>query len=104
MSSVVPFRLMHRRLIYINTTAVYSHIPVNRAPLALILDHSIASSFPFLAVTLRRTGTGTASMMRRKTNPFRIFPVISEMRPTMAGPTNEADLSVRANKEKKDDS
>lgn len=37
-------------------------------------------------------------------NPFRIFPVISEMRPTMAGPTNEADLSVKANKEKKDDS
>jgi hypothetical protein len=43
-------------------------------------------------------------MMRRKMKPFRIFPVISEMRPTMAGPTNEADLSVSANKEKKDDS
>jgi len=37
-------------------------------------------------------------------NPFRIFPVISEMRPTMAGPTNEADLSVKANREKNDDS
>jgi len=37
-------------------------------------------------------------------NPFRIFPVISEMRPTTAGPTNDADLSVRAKREKKDDS
>ena len=37
-------------------------------------------------------------------NPFRIFPVMSEMRPTTAGPTNEADLSVRAKREKKDDS
>ena len=70
----------------------------------MVLDHSIASSFPFLALTLRRTGTGTASMMRRNMNPLRMLPVISEMRPTMAGPTNEADLSVRANKEKNDDS
>ena len=37
-------------------------------------------------------------------NPLRMFPVISDMRPTIAGPTNEADLSVRANKEKNDDS
>jgi hypothetical protein len=43
-------------------------------------------------------------MMRRKMNPFRIFPVMDEMRPTTAGPTNEADLSVKANREKKDDS
>ena len=73
-------------------------------PLDLAFDHSIASSFPFLALTFKRTGTGTASIMRRNMNPFRIFPVISEMRPTMAGPTNEADLSVKANREKNDDS
>ena len=70
----------------------------------MIIDQAIASSLPFLALTLRRTGTGTASMIRRKINPFRIFPVMSEMRPTTAGPTNEADLSVRAKREKKDDS
>lgn len=64
----------------------------------------MACSLPFCVLTLSRTGTGTASMMSRKMKPFRIFPVRSEMRPTTAGPTNEADLSVRANKEKNDDS
>lgn len=43
-------------------------------------------------------------MIRRKTNPFRMLPVMSDMRPTMAGPTKDADLSVRAKREKKDDS
>jgi hypothetical protein len=70
----------------------------------MINDQLIASSLPSLALTRSNTGMGRASMMRRKMNPLRIFPVVSDMRPTTAGPTNEADLSVNANKEKKDDS
>lgn len=71
---------------------------------ALAVDQRSASSLPCLARTLSRTGTGTASMTRRKMNPFRMLPVISDIRPTAAGPTKDADLSVRANREKKDDS
>lgn len=63
-----------------------------------------ASSTPFLTSTRNKIGIGTASMISRKINPNRIFPVRSAMRPTTAGPRNEADLSVSENREKKDDS
>lgn len=36
--------------------------------------------------------------------PLRMLPVVSDITPTTAGPMNEADLSVRAKSEKKDDS
>lgn len=54
--------------------------------------------------TLRSTGTGIRSIAKRKRNPKRIFPVMSAMRPTTNGPRNDADLSVSAKREKKDDS
>lgn len=44
------------------------------------------------------------SMINKNTKPNRIFPVLSAINPTTNGPRNEADLSVNANKEKKDDS
>jgi hypothetical protein len=43
-------------------------------------------------------------MTRRKRNPRRMLPVRSAMMPTMRGPRNEADLSVSAKREKKEDS
>lgn len=43
-------------------------------------------------------------MNSRKTKPRRMLPVKSEIRPTTSGPKNEADLSVKENREKKVDS
>jgi hypothetical protein len=54
--------------------------------------------------TLSSTGTGISSIARRNKNPSRMLPVISAMTPTTNGPRNEADLSVSAKREKKDDS
>jgi hypothetical protein len=43
-------------------------------------------------------------MTSKKRKPRRILLVKSAMMPTMRGPRKEADLSVRANREKKEDS
>lgn len=55
-------------------------------------------------LTLNKTGTGISSIAKRNRKPKRMFPVMSAMTPTTNGPRNDADLSVRANREKKDDS
>lgn len=45
-----------------------------------------------------------ASIISRKRKPNRMFPETSEIRPTTAGPMNDADLSVNENSEKNVDS
>jgi hypothetical protein len=71
---------------------------------SLTSDQRLASSRPASILTRRRTGIGRASITRRKRKPRRIFPVKSAIKPTMSGPRKEADLSVRAKSEKKEDS
>ena len=66
--------------------------------------HRLASEAPADMSTRIRMGTGTASMINRNKKPRRILPVTSAITPTMKGPMNEADLSVSAKREKKDDS
>lgn len=63
-----------------------------------------ASSTPSSTRTRKSTGRGIASMIKRKMNPSRMFPVRSAMMPTTAGPMKDEDLSVREKREKKLDS
>lgn len=67
-------------------------------------DHDFASVCPAFTFTRKRTGTGITSRTKRKRKPSRMFPVRSAIRPTTKGPRKDADLSVSANSEKKDDS
>jgi hypothetical protein len=90
--------------IYSSQASIWRIFQIDTVLLALAVDQATACSLPLCALTLNKTGTGTASMISRNTKPLRMFPVVSLMRPTMAGPTNEADLSVRAKREKNDDS
>lgn len=55
-------------------------------------------------LTRHSTGTGMASIANRNRKPSLIFPLTSEMTPTMAGPINDADLSVSEKSEKNVDS
>jgi hypothetical protein len=56
--------------------------------------YRLASAVPCETFTVERTGTAAHTMMTKKKKAYRMFPVQSDINPTISGPKNEDDCQV----------